>query len=252
MGDFLGFLSTQLDELSEHSTGIGNVWRTVLFVFRVMVLHGGAEKVWDDEHTSLVCNSDQPGCEQVCFDWQFPISHIRLWVLQIIVVSTPTLLYLGHAMYISSKETKLRERLKRNEDNVKLPKYTDDKGHVVNFKGKVRGSYITHLVIKILLEIGFIVGQYYLYGFIMVPMFTCSQSPCPLIVRCYMSRPTEKTIFIIFMLAMSCVSLLLSVIDIFYLLCSRGLGHTKPTSRTDKSALISLSQSGTHRQSTYV
>ncbi|XP_062406788.1 gap junction Cx32.2 protein-like [Sardina pilchardus] len=237
MGD-LGFLSKLLEEVNNHSTVVGKVWMSVLFLFRIMVLGAAAEKVWDDEHSKLVCNTKQPGCEQVCYDWQFPISHIRFWVLQIIFVSTPTLMYLGHAIHIITKENKLRERLLRHE-NVKSPKYTDDQGHV-KIKGQLLGSYMTQLFFKILLEIGFIVGQYYLYGFVMVPSFSCSQSPCPFTVACYMSRPTEKTIFIIFMLAMACVSLLLSVVELFYLLCSRvrcgrggrgrrhGIGATAP------------------------
>lgn len=103
---------------------------------------------------------------------------------------------------------------------LKSPKYTDDTGHV-KIKGNLLGSYLTQLFFKIILEIAFIVGQYYLYGFIMIAKFTCSQSPCPYTVECFMSRPTEKTIFIIFMLVVACVSLLLNVIEVFYLLCTK-------------------------------
>lgn len=41
--DLLGRL---LDKVQSHSTVIGKVWLTVLFVFRILVLHAGAEKVW--------------------------------------------------------------------------------------------------------------------------------------------------------------------------------------------------------------
>ncbi|XP_012684714.1 connexin 32.3 [Clupea harengus] len=219
MGD-LGFLSKLLEQVNFHSTVVGKVWMTVLFLFRIMVLGAAAESVWSDEHSNMVCNTNQPGCENVCYDWQFPISHIRFWVLQILFVSTPTLMYLGHAMHIISKENKLRDRIQRHEENVKAPKYTNDKGKV-SIRGQLLGSYLTQLFFKILLEIGFIVGQYYLYGFIMVPMFSCSRDPCPFTVACYMSRPTEKTIFIIFMLAVAGLSLLLNVVELFYLLCSK-------------------------------
>ncbi|XP_072299725.1 connexin 32.3 [Eucyclogobius newberryi] len=221
MGDW-GFLSSLLDKVQSHSTVIGKIWMSVLFLFRIMVLGAGAESVWGDEQSDFVCNTQQPGCENVCYDRTFPISHIRFWVLQIIFVSTPTLLYLGHAMHIIHKENKLREKLLSPGGSrlVKMPKYTDDKGHV-KIKGNLLGSYITQLLVKIIVESGFIVGQYYLYGFVMVPMFPCSRKPCPFTVECYMSRPTEKTIFIIFMLVVACVSLLLNVIEVFYLLCTR-------------------------------
>lgn len=221
MGDW-GFLSALLDKVQSHSTVIGKIWMSVLFIFRILVLGAAAESVWGDEQSNLVCNTMQPGCENVCYDWQFPISHIRFWVLQIIFVSTPTLVYLGHAVQVIHQENKLREKIKSLGEGHKLkaPKYTDESGHV-KIKGNLLGSYLTQLFFKIILETAFIVGQYYLYGFIMIAKFSCSQSPCPYTVECFMSRPTEKTIFIIFMLVVSCVSLVLNVIEVFYLLCTR-------------------------------
>ncbi|XP_077408266.1 gap junction Cx32.2 protein-like [Vanacampus margaritifer] len=220
MGEW-GFLSKLLDKVQSHSTVIGKVWLSVLFVFRIMVLGAGVEKVWGDEQSKMICNTKQPGCKNVCYDHAFPISHIRFWVLQIIFVSTPTLVYLGHVMHVIHQENKLREKQNQiNSSTLKLPKYSDDKGHV-KIKGDLLGNYITSIVFRIILEVAFIVGQYYLYGFVMEPQIVCSRAPCPFTVECYMSRPTEKTIFIIFMLAMSCVSVLLNVVEVFYLACSR-------------------------------
>ncbi|KAF3703046.1 Gap junction Cx32.2 protein Connexin-32.2 [Channa argus] len=231
MGDW-GFLSSLLDKVQSHSTVIGKIWMSVLFLFRIMVLGAGAESVWGDEQSGFICNTQQPGCENVCYDWTFPISHIRFWVLQIIFVSTPTLVYLGHAMHIIHKEKKLREQLLSSvgTHGLKQPKYTDVRGKV-KIKGNLLGSYLTQLVFKIMIESAFIVGQYYLYGFIMVPMFPCSRKPCPFTVECYMSRPTEKTIFIIFMLVVACISLLLNVIEMFYLICIRVKCGPRPQSR---------------------
>lgn len=237
MGDW-GFLSTLLDKVQSHSTIIGKLWMSVLFLFRIMVLGAGAESVWGDEQSGFICNTQQPGCENVCYDWTFPISHIRFWVLQIIFVSTPTLLYLGHAMHIIHKENKLREQQRLSPGGtrlLKVPKYSDEKGKV-KIKGNLLGSYLTQLVVKIIIESAFIVGQYYLYGFIMVPMFPCSKKPCPFTVECYMSRPTEKTIFIIFMLAVSCVSLFLNVIEVFYLICTRVKCRSRPCTHKITSA----------------
>ncbi|XP_028461357.1 connexin 32.3 [Perca flavescens] len=219
MGDF-GFLSGLLDKVQSHSTVIGKIWMSVLFLFRIMVLGAGAESVWGDEQSGFICNTQQPGCENVCYDWTFPISHIRFWVLQIIFVSTPTLVYLGHAVHVLHQENKMREQLSSPGGARKMPKYTDENGKV-KIKGNLLGSYLTQLIVKIIIEAAFIIGQYYLYGFIMVPMFPCSEAPCPFTVECYMSRPTEKTIFIIFMLVVACVSLFLNFIEVFYLICTR-------------------------------
>ncbi|KAF7230836.1 gap junction Cx32.2 protein-like [Nothobranchius furzeri] len=221
MGEW-GFLSSLLNKVQSHSTVVGKVWLSVLFIFRIMVLGAGAEKVWSDEQSKMVCNTKQPGCENVCYDHAFPISHIRFWVLQIIFVSTPSLLYLGHVIHVIHKEKKMREYTQTHSgsENLKVPKYSDEKGKVA-IKGNLLRNYMTSIFFRIILEVAFIVGQYYLYGFIMNPLIVCSRAPCPFTVECYMSRPTEKTIFIIFMLVVSCVSLLLNVAEIFYLACSR-------------------------------
>ncbi|XP_041832444.1 gap junction Cx32.2 protein-like [Melanotaenia boesemani] len=231
MGEW-GFLSSLLNKVQSHSSVVGKVWLSVLFVFRIMVLGAGAEKVWGDEQSSMVCNTKQPGCKNVCYDYAFPISHIRFWVLQIIFVSTPTLIYLGHAIHVIHQENKLREYMKTHSGSevLKTPKYSDEKGHI-KIKGNLLGNYMTSIFFRILLEIAFIVGQYYLYGFVMDPLIVCSRAPCPFTVECYMSRPTEKSIFIIFMLVVACVSLLLNVVEIFYLACcqsSRRKSKTVP------------------------
>ncbi|KAM9840294.1 gap junction Cx32.2 protein-like [Aulostomus maculatus] len=232
MGEW-GFLSSLLDKVQSHSTVIGKVWLSVLFIFRIMILGAGAEKVWGDEQSKMICNTKQPGCKNVCYDQAFPISHIRFWVLQIIFVSTPTLIYLGHVLHVIHKENKLREYMQKNSGGgvVKVPKYSDEKGHV-KIKGNLLGNYMTSIVFRILLEVAFIVGQYYLYGFVMEARIVCSRAPCPFTVECFMSRPTEKTIFIIFMLVVACISVLLNVVEIFYLACSR-------TSRRKSKALPS-------------
>ncbi|XP_034755596.1 gap junction Cx32.2 protein-like isoform X1 [Etheostoma cragini] len=225
MGEW-SFLSSLLDKVQSHSTVIGKVWLSVLFIFRIMILGAGAEKVWGDEQSNMICNTKQPGCKNVCYDQAFPISHIRFWVLQIIFVSTPTLIYLGHVLHIIHKEDKIREYMKTHSRAEKLPKYSDDKGHV-KIKGDLLGNYMTSIFFRIVLEVAFIVGQYYLYGFVMVPRVVCTRVPCPFTVECYMSRPTEKTIFILFMLVVSCISVLLNVVEIFYLACTRSCRRKK-------------------------
>ncbi|XP_030627799.1 gap junction Cx32.2 protein-like [Chanos chanos] len=221
MGEW-SFLSDLLDKVQSHSTVIGKVWLTVLFIFRIMVLGAGIDKVWGNEQSGMICNIKTPGCKNVCYDEAFPISHMRFWVLQILFVSTPNLIYLGHVLHVIHKENKLRELRQKQADRkgIKLPKYTDDHGKV-QIKGSLLRSYFITLFFTILLEVAFIVGQYYLYGFVMNPLIECKRNPCPLDVHCFMPRPTEKTIFIIFMLVVACVSLALNVGEIFYLIGHR-------------------------------
>ncbi|KAL0184460.1 hypothetical protein M9458_020156 [Cirrhinus mrigala] len=234
MGDW-SFLGNILEEVNEHSTVIGRVWLTVLFIFRILILGTAAEFVWGDEQSDYVCNTQQPGCENVCYDEAFPISHIRLWVLQIIFVSTPSLVYVGHAVHYIHMEEKRKEReeaevshqqeigeerlpISTDQGSVRTTKETSTKGSKkFRLEGTLLFTYICHIIFKALFEVGFVVGQYFLYGFRILPLYQCSRWPCPNTVDCYVSRPTEKTIFIIFMLAVACVSLFLNFVEISHL-----------------------------------
>lgn len=233
MGDW-GLLGKLLENAQEHSTVIGKVWLTVLFIFRILVLGVAAEDVWGDEQSDFTCNTQQPGCENVCYDKAFPISHTRFWVLQIIFVSTPTLIYLGHVLHIVRREQKKKEReeqLKGDSDHGQdRPPVRDDRGKV-RISGTLLRTYVFNIVFKTLFEVGFIVGQYYLYGFQLKPLYRCDRSPCPNTVDCFISRPTEKTIFIIFMLAVAGLSLLLNVLELYHLGCTKlEQGITYPVS----------------------
>lgn len=52
-------LYTQLAGVNRHSTSLGKVWLSVLFIFRVMVLVVAAESVWGDEQSDFTCNTLQ-------------------------------------------------------------------------------------------------------------------------------------------------------------------------------------------------
>lgn len=45
MGEW-GFLSSLLDKVQSHSSVVGKVWLSVLFIFRIMILSAGADKVF--------------------------------------------------------------------------------------------------------------------------------------------------------------------------------------------------------------
>ncbi|KAM4699277.1 gap junction alpha-4 protein-like isoform 1-T2 [Discoglossus pictus] len=239
MGDW-EFLEKLLDQVQEHSTGIGKIWLMILFVFRILILGLAGESVWGDEQSDFTCNTEQPGCTNVCYDKAFPISHVRYWVLQFLFVSTPTLVYLGHVVYLSRREEKLRqkeEELKAIEEKdqevdhaiaalkKKRLKICIQEDGRVKIRGALMCSYTTSVIFKSIFEAGFLLGQWYLYGFVMPPIYQCKRDPCPHIVDCFVSRPMEKTIFILFMLVVSLISLLLNLLEIIHLVC-KSMFHT--------------------------
>ncbi|KAM8975146.1 gap junction alpha-2 protein-like [Pelodytes ibericus] len=218
-------LKILLDEVQEHSTLVGKVWLTVLFIFRILILSLAGESVWGDELSDFICNTQQPGCSNVCYDKAFPISHVRYWVLQFLFVSTPTLIYLGHVIYLSRKEEKLKQKAFKTMGST-VPKVKNDvKCEVAPKKVKIQGAlmctYAASVIFKSIFEMGFLVGQWYLYGFVMPPVYVCERNPCPKKVDCFVSRPMEKTIFILFMLVVSVISLLLNLLELIHLFCKR-------------------------------
>ncbi|NWX33780.1 CXD2 protein, partial [Notiomystis cincta] len=146
-------------------------------IFRILIVAIVGETVYDDEQTMFVCNTLQPGCNQACYDQAFPISHIRYWVFQIIMVCTPSLCFITYSVHQSAKQRERRttkSKMRRQEG--------------------ISRFYIIQVVFRNALEIGFLVGQYFLYGFNVPSMYECDRYPCIKEVECYVSRPTEKTV----------------------------------------------------------
>uniref|UniRef100_A0A8B9U334 Gap junction protein n=1 Tax=Anas zonorhyncha TaxID=75864 RepID=A0A8B9U334_9AVES len=233
MGDW-NLLGSILEEVHIHSTIVGKIWLTILFIFRMLVLGVAAEDVWDDEQSEFICNTEQPGCSNICYDKAFPISLIRYWVLQIIFVSSPSLVYMGHALYRLRALEKERQKRKAHlraqlEDLEPLPEEhkrverelrkleEQKKVNKAPLRGSLLRTYVLHILTRSVVEVGFMVGQYLLYGFHMPPLYKCTRPPCPNTVDCFVSRPTEKTIFMLFMHSIAAVSLFLNILEIAHL-----------------------------------
>lgn len=250
MGDWSA-LGKLLDKVQAYSTAGGKVWLSVLFIFRILLLGTAVESAWGDEQSAFRCNTQQPGCENVCYDKSFPISHVRFWVLQIIFVSVPTLLYLAHVFYVMRKEEKLNKReeelkvvqndgvnvdMHLKQIEIKKFKYGIEEHGKVKMRGGLLRTYIISILFKSVFEVAFLLIQWYIYGFSLSAIYTCERDPCPHRVDCFLSRPTEKTIFIVFMLVVSLVSLALNIIELFYVFFKgvkdRVKGKTDPYSHS--------------------
>ncbi|XP_053555925.1 gap junction gamma-1 protein [Bombina bombina] len=248
------FLTRLLEEIHHHSTFVGKVWLTVLIVFRIVLTVVGGESIYYDEQAKFVCNTEQPGCENVCYDAFAPLSHVRFWVFQIILVTTPSLLYLGYAVHKIArmeenneydKKTKQRPfpiRWKQHrsleevegdneEDPMMYPEIELESGRrQQEFRSKSKHDgrrriqadgllriYVLQLLVRTLFEVGFLAGQFFLYGFEVIPKYECSTVPCPHKIDCFVSRPTEKTIFLLIMYGVSCLCLFLNMWEMLHL-----------------------------------
>ncbi|KAG7502932.1 gap junction beta-2 protein-like isoform X1 [Solea senegalensis] len=215
-------LYAQLFAVNRHSTSLGKVWLSVLFIFRVMVLVVAAESVWGDEQSDFTCNTLQPGCENVCYDQFFPVSHIRLWCLQLVFVSTPTLLVAMHVAYRNHSDKK---RLLQGSGRSGFLSNKSQEEELETLKtrrlpiaGALWWTYACSLVFRLLFEGGFMYALYVVYdGFQMPRLVQCDQWPCPNMVDCFISRPTEKTVFTVFMATASSICIVLNMAELAYL-----------------------------------
>uniref|UniRef100_A0A803TT39 Gap junction protein n=1 Tax=Anolis carolinensis TaxID=28377 RepID=A0A803TT39_ANOCA len=211
-------LKDVLGGVNSHSTSIGKIWLTVLFIFRIMILVVAAETVWGDEQQDFTCNTQQIGCKNVCYDAFFPVSHIRLWALQLIFVSTPALLVAMHVAYRRHK----KKRKYKPGDKVDFENLKKQRFHI---EGALWWTYISSIFFRIIFETVFTYIFYFIYrSYKIPPLVKCSDYPCPNTVDCFVSRPTEKTVFTVFMLAVSGICLLLNILELAYLIlksCSK-------------------------------
>ncbi|XP_075070230.1 gap junction gamma-2 protein [Mixophyes fleayi] len=264
------FLTRLLEEIHNHSTFVGKVWLTVLIIFRIVLTAVGGESIYSDEQSKFTCNTKQPGCDNVCYDTFAPLSHVRFWVFQIITISAPSVMYLGYAIHriarVSEEDRRKQSNKKKKKsfarwrtgENVEDPDEEEEEPMIyeapaepekVESKAKenikhdgrrrikedgLMKIYVFQLLSRAVFEVGFLVGQYFLYGFQVLPYFECSTAPCPHTVPCFVSRPTEKTIFLLIMYVVSCLCLLLNICEMFHL----GFGTLRDAIRSRRTSTV--------------
>lgn len=257
MGDW-SILGRFLVEVQNHSTVIGKIWLTVLLIFRILLVTLIGDAVYSDEQSKFVCNTLQPGCNNVCYDTFAPVSHLRFWVFQIVLVSTPSIFYIIYALHKITDDENARTERAPAPLHHPLVEYVKQSGGESNtnlggkpsnelqdgespsekegveqsllqnnyekvgkdpteYSGQILLIYIIHVVFRSILEIMFLVGQYYMFGFKVPFLFLCKAYPCPTQTDCFVSRATEKTIFLNFMFSTSLGCFLLNIAELHYL-----------------------------------
>ncbi|XP_059181257.1 gap junction delta-3 protein-like [Centropristis striata] len=201
MGEW-GFLGGLFDSLQAHSPMLGRFWLLLMLVFRILILGTVASDLFEDEQEEFACNTLQPGCKQVCYDMAFPISQYRFWVFHIVLIATPSLIFLMYAMHHHNKRT-------NSKGNEICSQDSREEVHL-------RRLYLINVAFRIVAEIGFLVGQWLLYGFKVEAQFPCNRFPCPYTVDCFTSRPAEKTVFLCFYFIVGVISAISSCTELFY------------------------------------
>uniref|UniRef100_A0A2K5Q9T6 Gap junction protein n=1 Tax=Cebus imitator TaxID=2715852 RepID=A0A2K5Q9T6_CEBIM len=210
------FLRQLLAEESRHSTPVGRLLLPVLLGFRLVLLAASGPGVYVDEQSEFVCHTQQPGCKAACFDAFQPLSPLRFWVFQVILMAVPSALYMGFTLYHviwhweeSGKGKGEEEALIQGEESSR-----DAPGD-----GSLRllWAYVAQLGARLVLEGAALGLQYHLYGFQMPNSFACRREPCLGSITCNLSRPSEKTIFLKTMFGVSGFCLLFTLLELVLL-----------------------------------
>nr|CAB3249136.1 gap junction beta-6 protein [Phallusia mammillata] len=233
-----------------HSSLIGKFWINSFLLLRFLLVVSIAKNSFGDG--KFVCNTLSPGCNNVCLNEFTPIVPVRYWFFQILGVSLMSIIfniYTTHKLALITKAIKrkrdfeakeektLNEKLKRlksgddaakdDKPEKKAEEKKEDKKdpEVVATKldgeqpSKLYVAYFFMVLLRMLVEIGFMVGQYFVYTFkFVVPeLWRCQHWPCPNVVDCFIDRPKEKTIMICIFYCTGCVMIILSVMELYTL-----------------------------------
>ncbi|XP_034036925.1 gap junction delta-4 protein [Thalassophryne amazonica] len=198
-------------------TLMGKLWLIVMVFLRVLILLLAGYPLYQDEQERFVCNTIQPGCANVCYDLFSPISLMRFWLVQLTTLCLPYIIFVIFVVHKISNGLAVDLMSSDHSEDEMICKIHQQAFFKTSVKPlavqKFTGAYILHLMFRTLLEAGFVVAHYYLFGFHIHRRFLCQHPPCTTQVDCYISRPTEKTVMLNFMLGVGALSLFLNVLD---------------------------------------
>uniref|UniRef100_A0A2R9C4A4 Gap junction protein n=1 Tax=Pan paniscus TaxID=9597 RepID=A0A2R9C4A4_PANPA len=209
--DLLGFL---IITLNCNVTMVGKLWFVLTMLLRMLVIVLAGRPVYQDEQERFVCNTLQPGCANVCYDVFSPVSHLRFWLIQGVCVLLPSAVF---SVYVLHRGATLAALGPPPERDIAMCHRRCFLGCKITNVPDFSAGYIIHLLLRTLLEAAFGALHYFLFGFLAPKKFPCTRPPCTGVVDCYVSRPTEKSLLMLFLWAVSALSFLLGLAD---LVCS--------------------------------
>nr|XP_019962374.1 PREDICTED: gap junction delta-4 protein-like [Paralichthys olivaceus] len=192
--------------ISHNVSFIGKTWWVLMLVLRALSVLLAGFTLFSDEQERFICNTIQPGCSNVCFDAFSPMSVLRLWFFHLILLCLPNVLFATHVVHRLLSHPHSGASCSDRTPLHDLPREWG--------APRFYCAYFFAVILRILLEVVFGAVQFFLFGLSVPKSFLCYEAPCTSGVECYISRPTEKTLMLNFMLGVSSLSVLLSLVDL--------------------------------------
>ena len=122
-------LEQYVSTIQLYITGWGKIWNVNHFILRLFLLTIVGDELYDDEMSSFVCDTSQPGCRNVCFNKFSPMSHSRFWAAHVLFTAFPVLFFYAYAIQKTSLIRKYqynKQKLDQLESNKGQYNYTYD------------------------------------------------------------------------------------------------------------------------------
>ena len=219
------FLRQLLARESQHSTPVGRFLLPVLVGFRLLILVSSGPGVFGNDENEFMCHLGQPGCKTICYDVFRPLSPLRFWAFQVILMAVPSAIYVAFTLYHVIGYWEVPGRNKEQEAQICKGGRCKDVSGAMSLK--LLWAYVAHLGVRLVLEGADLGVQYHLYGFKMPSTFICREDPCIGSTTCFQSHPSEKTILLNTMFGISGACLLFIFLELVLL----GLGRVWKTYR---------------------
>jgi len=183
-------LDSWTQKISHYGTDMSMVYYILLFTYRGLIAASVGEKVYGSE--GMKCDTDEPGCENLCFDEYASPSMFRLWAYQILGVVAPMVLFYAYEQYCQQKAMQEDDKVKEEEEeeekefnrlkelgqvqgdfvpqvrqrkyNYKT-KYLGQKKETIVSNNWLRWAFIAQLVVRLGIEIFFVYYKNSLYNF---------------------------------------------------------------------------------------
>ncbi|KAM3820870.1 gap junction delta-4 protein-like [Vipera latastei] len=216
--------------LNYNMTIVGKIWLIYMILMRLMVILFGAYPVYEDDLAALVCSTEQPGCSSMCYDAFITVSQVRFWFFEFVSVLIPIAVFVicilhsvvKQVVKIYSfpctycKQTKISTVFRGAEtifNDTEKSRITCA-AHELAIPDFSRG-YAIHLFVRLMIEVGFRISSYCLFGFFVQKFYSCTEEPCLGKITCFIPRSTEKSAMIILLWVVSGFSLALGLVDLF-------------------------------------
>ncbi|KAG7253875.1 hypothetical protein CRUP_000824 [Coryphaenoides rupestris] len=206
---------------------------TVVVIFRILIVAIVGEKVYEDEQIMFICNTMQPAATRPATTRPSPSptsatgSSRSSWCARPASASSPTRCTSRPSSasvatpsctrtWRGTAATRAKQRDRRY--SFLYPILERDYGGVGSIGGGGGGGGMGRKLRNIngiLVQHGG--DSYFLYGFSVPGIFECDRYPCLKEVECYVSRPTEKTVFLVFMFAVSGLCVVLNLAELNHL-----------------------------------